>query len=111
MIHLVILPYRISAKPVKNKNTVFNYFFALRSIFLCGMILATMTNENFITLKRRYKTHRAAAKALGVSYSRYNDWRWRPDEMPLSMQRYVELVVRHGLPENNGDTSGGGQTS
>lgn len=47
----------------------------------------------FDQLKKHYRSHKSAAKALGVSYSRYNDWRWAPDKMPRRARTLVELAA------------------
>jgi hypothetical protein len=47
----------------------------------------------FDILKKKFRTHKAAAGYLGVSYSRYNDWRWAPDKMPRRAQRMVEMAA------------------
>ena len=52
----------------------------------------------FEILKQIYGTHKAAAKELGVSYTRYNQWRWDPEKMPTYSKKLVELaveVIRH----------------
>jgi len=48
----------------------------------------------FEFLRDRFKSHKAAAKYLGISYTRYNEWRWRPDEMPEYSKRLVEFGVK-----------------
>jgi len=48
----------------------------------------------FEKLKIVFGTHKAAAKAIGVSYTRYNEWRWRPDDMPDRAKEYVRLKYR-----------------
>jgi hypothetical protein len=53
----------------------------------------------FKALKNHFRTHKAAAAYLGVSYTRYNEWRWRPKEIPLPMQNYLRLVVSN-LPSS-----------
>lgn len=57
----------------------------------------TTMKKIFEALKSHFGTHKAAAAHLGVSYTRYNEWRWRPEEIPLPMQNYLRLVVS-GLP-------------
>jgi hypothetical protein len=47
----------------------------------------------FDTLKTKFKTHKAAAAYLGVSYSRYNDWRWEPARMPKRARRMMEMAA------------------
>lgn len=47
----------------------------------------------FDTLKGKFKTHKAAAAYLGVSYSRYNDWRWAPELMPRRARRMMEMAA------------------
>jgi len=48
----------------------------------------------FERLREFYGSHRAAAKALGVSYTRYNEWRWRTDKMPERAKNHVTLAAR-----------------
>jgi len=47
----------------------------------------------FERLQRHFGSHKAAAKALAISYTRYNEWRWRPDEIPEAMRRYLILFA------------------
>jgi len=47
----------------------------------------------FEKLKSYYGTHKAAAAALCVSYTQYNEWRWRPDKMPTRSKLLVELAA------------------
>ena len=49
--------------------------------------------NTFETLKKFYGSHRKAAKALFVSYTRYNEWRWRPDEIPARSRNYIEMAA------------------
>ena len=49
--------------------------------------------KQFDILKEKFGTHKAAAAAIGVSYTRYNEWRWRPDEMPSAARKLVELAA------------------
>lgn len=49
--------------------------------------------EVFERLQRQFGSHKAAAKALAISYTRYNEWRWRPDEIPEAMRRYLILFA------------------
>lgn len=55
------------------------------------VILFCMETE-FELLKQYFGTHKKAAKELGVSYTRYNEWRWRPNEMPGYAKKLVELA-------------------
>jgi hypothetical protein len=60
--------------------------------------LPTMDKAFFDKLKDKFGTHAAVAKQLGVSYTRYNEWRWRPECIPESSRRYLELFAK-----TNGD--------
>jgi len=48
----------------------------------------------FVILREHFGTHRAAAEYLGVSYSRYNEWRWGRDPIPKKFRRLLELAVQ-----------------
>ena len=52
-----------------------------------------MDKKSFDILRKRFGTHKAAAKWLGISYTRYNEWRWKPDDMPEYSRRLIELAV------------------
>jgi len=45
----------------------------------------------FEFLKQHFGSHKRAAKYLGISYTRYNEWRWRPDDMPEYSKRLVKF--------------------
>lgn len=47
----------------------------------------------FVILKGFFGTHRAAAEYLGISYSRYNDWRWGTSTVPNKFRRLLQLAV------------------
>lgn len=47
----------------------------------------------FEQLKLHFGSYKASAKFIGVSYSRYNEWRADPDAMPLHAKRLVELAI------------------
>ena len=51
------------------------------------------TQQVFERLERHFGSHKAAAKALAISYTRYNEWRWRPNEIPEPMRRYLSLFA------------------
>jgi hypothetical protein len=48
----------------------------------------------FDTLKKHFGSHKAAARYLGISYNRYNEWRGDPDKMPSYSQKLVEYGVK-----------------
>lgn len=56
--------------------------------------LLTMDKAFFDKLKDEFGTHLAVANQLGVSYTRYNEWRWRPECIPESSRRYLELFAK-----------------
>jgi hypothetical protein len=68
------------------------------------MLVATMREDVFIQLKRQFRTHKRACEVLGVSYSRYNEWR-AGQTIPLAMQKYLELVVGNGTDNPSGCSS------
>ena len=47
----------------------------------------------FEKLRLYFGNHKAAAKGIGVSYSRYNDWRAYPEKMPQRAVRQIEYAV------------------
>jgi hypothetical protein len=66
-------------KKVIDRNNKINYYPGMK--------------KHFEALKARFGTHKAAAKAIGVSYSRYCQWRWCPDKMPERSRKLVELAA------------------
>lgn len=59
------------------------------------VILDPMEPRNiFELLKQHAGSHKAAAKYIGLSYTRYNEWRWRPETIPAPGRRLLELAVR-----------------
>jgi hypothetical protein len=52
-----------------------------------------MEKQVFDRLKKLHGTHKQAAKELGVSYSRYNEWRWDPECIPEAMRKYLDLAL------------------
>jgi len=48
----------------------------------------------FQLLKEHTGSHKAAARFIGMSYTRYNEWRWRPESIPTPGRRLLELVVK-----------------
>jgi len=51
----------------------------------------------FKILKQAFKTHKAVAKHLGLSYSQYNVWRWNPKGIPASGKKLLELAANEVL--------------
>jgi hypothetical protein len=70
-----------------------------------------MEKQIFEKLKAIYGTHKKAAKALDVSYSRYNEWRWNPKCVPKAMSNYLELAVLSTPPAGGPEPDNGGHTS
>ena len=60
-----------------------------------------MRNDTFDILKRHAKTHKAAAKLIGLSYTRYNEWRWNPSKIPEYGIKLLELTVEQILANKN----------
>jgi hypothetical protein len=50
--------------------------------------------EIFELLKKHTKSHKASAKYIGLSYSRYCEWRWRPEQIPAAGHRLLEFAVK-----------------
>lgn len=48
----------------------------------------------FQLLKDHAGSHKAAAKYIGMSYTRYNEWRWNPDSIPGPGRRLLELAAK-----------------
>ncbi len=48
----------------------------------------------FEQLKQFYGSHKAAARAVDVSYTRYNEWRWHPDKMPERAKNHIKLAAK-----------------
>ena len=49
--------------------------------------------EIFEFLREHEGSHKAAAKYIGMSYTRYNEWRWNSDNIPNGGRRLLELAV------------------
>jgi hypothetical protein len=49
--------------------------------------------ELFNKLKENFGTHKKAAEFIGLSYTRYNEWRWNPDVVPAYGIKLLELAV------------------
>jgi len=50
--------------------------------------------EIFEFLRKHEGSHKAAAKYIGMSYTRYNEWRYGdPDNIPNGGRRLLELAV------------------
>lgn len=47
----------------------------------------------FAVFKCKFGSHKAAAAFLGVSYTRYNEWRWQPDKAPGRVIRMLEIIA------------------
>jgi len=56
-----------------------------------------MKNEIEI-LRQRHGTHKAVSVFLGVSYTRYNEWRWEPEKMPAYAKKLIELAAKDTCP-------------
>jgi len=52
-----------------------------------------MRPDAFDILKTHAKTHKEAAKLIGLSYTRYNEWRWDPSKIPEYGKKLLELTV------------------
>lgn len=73
----------------------------------------TRNNENryniymdikvFEILKEHNGTHKKAAASIGLSYTRYNEWRWDPIQIPAYGKKLLQLAVEKLLnpPPNN----------
>jgi hypothetical protein len=49
--------------------------------------------STFDRLRAKLGSHKAAASYLRVSYTRYNEWRWRPEIVPPQGRRLMELAL------------------
>ena len=56
--------------------------------------------EIFKLLREFAGTHKAAAKHIGMSYTRYNEWRYRPQDIPPAGCRLLELAAKE-IQANN----------
>ena len=57
------------------------------------VIVALMNKNVFEILKKHNGTHKKAAESIGLSYTRYNEWRWRPKEIPEYGKKLLQLTV------------------
>jgi hypothetical protein len=48
----------------------------------------------FQLLKEHTGSHKAAARFIGMSYTRYNEWRYKPQEIPAPGLRLLEFAVK-----------------
>ena len=55
--------------------------------------------EVFSLLKARYGSHRAAAKALGISWRTYAGYRTGEYPLPQSRENHMRLLLAQPLPE------------
>lgn len=60
-----------------------------------------MRNNTFDILKKHAKTHKEAAKLIGLSYTRYNEWRWNPSKIPEYGKELLRLKVEEILAIEN----------
>lgn len=49
--------------------------------------------HNYNVLRNHFGSHTKVAEWLGLSYNRYNEIRWRPDQAPRYQIRLIELAV------------------
>jgi len=56
--------------------------------------------KTFEILERRYGSHKAASRALYVSYTRYNEWRWNPEKIPDRSKKYLDLAAKQIILED-----------
>lgn len=59
----------------------------------------------FKELRDIYGSHKAASRAIGVSYTRYNEWRWRPEDMPERAKKHVRLFYASAIFKGSGAAS------
>lgn len=48
----------------------------------------------FELLKKHTKSYKASAKYIGLSYSRFCEWRWHPEQIPAAGHRLLEFAAK-----------------
>jgi hypothetical protein len=51
-----------------------------------------MDTNIFKALRDHTGSHKKAAELIGLSYTRYNEWRWQPDRIPEYGKKLLELT-------------------
>ena len=52
-----------------------------------------MEKTIFEILRKHFKTHKEVARQIGLSYTRYNEWRWNPEQIPDYGKKLLELTL------------------
>lgn len=56
-------------------------------------MIVFMEINDFEKLKNFYGSYKKTAEEIGISYTRYNQWRWDPSIMPKYARKLIELAV------------------
>ena len=68
--------------------------------------ILTMNQNVFEKHKHHFGSHKAVAKAIGLSYTRYNEWRWRPAGIPEYGKILLQLTLSKAEATANADQAG-----
>lgn len=52
-----------------------------------------MDEKVFEILRKHNGTHKKAAASIGLSYTRYNEWRWKPSKIPKYGKKLLQLAT------------------
>ena len=69
------------------------------------VISLMMDYQIFEKLRQHFGTHKNVAKAIRLSYTRYNEWRWKPDNIPEYGKILLELTLSK-IEATNADKAG-----